>query len=108
MSHSDPTFIHPKLDTLYISLYARMISTEFEIACNDDGSSAYPVSAFDRVAIEYGLKGLLTDLAEWKQKPKTWQLRHGVRELCVPRLWPATDYAAFFRRFGAQRVIAGN
>ncbi|PMD66784.1 uncharacterized protein K444DRAFT_126147 [Hyaloscypha bicolor E] len=53
-----PTFIHPRLDTLYISLYAvgRIIATELKGACNDDGSSAYPVAAFDKVAIEYGVK----------------------------------------------------
>jgi hypothetical protein len=99
-----PTFIHPRLDTLYISLYAvgRMITTELKGACNDDGSSAYSVAAFDKVAIEYGVKDLPEDLVGWKERPKTWQVRHGIR---APWLWPATDYAEFFRCFGAPREV---
>jgi hypothetical protein len=102
-----PTFIHPRLDTLYISLYAvgRMITTELKGAYNDDGSSAYPVAAFDKVAIEYGVKNLPKDLAGWKERPKTWQIRHGIKELCAPGIWPATDYAEFFRIFGAPREV---
>jgi hypothetical protein len=102
-----PTFIHPKLDTLYISLYAigRMMTTEMKEACNDDGLSAYPVAAFDKVAIEYGVKDLPKDLVKWKEKPKTWQIRHGTREFCTPGMWPATDYADFFRCFGAPREV---
>jgi hypothetical protein len=106
-----PTFIHPKLDTLYISLYAvgRMITTDLKLngACNDDGSSAYPVAAFDKVAIEYGLikKDLPDDLEVWKAKPKKWQVRHGIKEYCAPGMWPATDYAEFFRCFGAPREV---
>jgi len=103
-----PTFIHPKLDTLYISLYAvgRMITTtELKGAYNDDGSSAYPVAAFDKVAIEYGVKELLKDLIGGKERPKTWQVRHGIREFCAPKMWPATDYAELFRCFGAPREV---
>ncbi|RDW91282.1 hypothetical protein BP5796_02447 [Coleophoma crateriformis] len=102
-----PTFIHPKLDTLYISLYAvgRMITTRLKEARNDDGSSAYPVAAFDKVAIEYGVQDLPEDLVEWKEKPKTWQVRHGIKEFCARGKWPATDYAEFFRCFGAPREV---
>jgi hypothetical protein len=102
-----PTFIHPRLDALYISLYAvgRMRTTELEGAFNDDGSSAYPVAAFDKVAIEYGVKDLPDDLVGWKERPKTWQVRHGIRELCAPGKWPATDYAEFFRCFGVPREV---
>jgi hypothetical protein len=102
-----PTFIHPRLDTLYISLYAvgRMITTGLKGVCNDDGSSAYPVAAFDKVAIEYGVKDLPKDLVKWRERPKTWQVRHGIRELCAPGRWPVTDYAEFFRCFGAPREV---
>jgi hypothetical protein len=104
-----PTFIHPRLDTLYISLYAvgRMVTTALKGACNDDGSSAYPVMAFDKVAIEYGVKDkdLPKDLVWWTERPKIWQFRHGIKELCAPGLWPATDYAEFFRCFGAPREV---
>lgn len=67
-----PMFIHPKLDTLYISLYAagRMIATDLREVRNDDGSPAYPISAFDKVAVEYGVKDLPEDLVEWEEKPK--------------------------------------
>ncbi|RDW80037.1 hypothetical protein BP6252_04675 [Coleophoma cylindrospora] len=102
-----PTFIHPRLDTLYISLYAvgRMITTRLQGAFNDDGSPAYPVSAFNKVAIEYGVKDLPDDLVAWKERPKTWQVRHGIREFCGPGKWPATDYAEFFRCFGPPREV---
>ena len=102
-----PTFIHPRLDTLYISLYAvgRIETTELKRACNDDRSSAYPVAAFDKVAIEYGVKDLPKDLVEWMERPKTWQVRHGIKEFCAPGIWPATDYAEFFRCFGAPREV---
>lgn len=102
-----PTFIHPRLDTLYISLYAagRMITPRLKRVCNDDGSSAYPVTAFDKVAIEYGTKDLPGDLVAWKERPKTWKVRHGIREFCPPGIWPATDYAEFFKCFGAPREV---
>ena len=102
-----PTFIHPKLDTLYISLYAlgRMITTDIKGASNDNRSSTYPVAAFDKVAIELGVKDLPKDLVGWKKIPKKWQIRHGIRELCTPRIWPATDYAEFFRWYGAPREV---
>lgn len=82
-----------------------MITTELKGACNDDGSSAYPVASFDRVAIEYGVKDLSKDLVGWKKRPKAWQLRHGIREFCAPGIWPATDYAEFFRCFGAPSEV---
>ncbi|EPE32471.1 hypothetical protein GLAREA_07604 [Glarea lozoyensis ATCC 20868] len=99
-----PTFIHPRLDTLYISHYAimRMVYTESAKAC---GSSAYSLAAFDRVAIEFGVESLPEDVAGWKEKPKTWRVRRGIRELCAPKVSPATDYAEFFRCFGAPREI---
>jgi hypothetical protein len=102
-----PTFIHPKLDILYISLYAvgRMRTTELKEDCYNDGSSTYPIAAFDKVAIEYGFKDLPKDLVAWKETPKTWQVRHGVREFCVPRMWPATNYGEIFRCFGAPRKV---
>jgi len=82
-----------------------MITTELKGAFNHDGSSAYPVAAFDKVAIEYGIKDLPKDLVVWKERPKTWQVRHGIRELCEPGMWPAADYAEFFRCFGAPREV---
>lgn len=102
-----PMFIHPSLDTLYISLYAvgRIITTQVKGGYNDDGSLAYPVAAFDKVAIEYGVKDLPDDLGEWKEKPKIWQVRHGIREFSAPGMWPATDYAEFFKCFGAPREV---
>ncbi|KAM3066739.1 hypothetical protein ACMFMG_011942 [Clarireedia jacksonii] len=102
-----PTFIHPRLDTLYISLYAigRMTPIQLAGACNDNGSSTYSIAAFDKVAIEYGVKDLPKDLVAWKEQPKTWQVRHGIRVFCAPGMWPATDYAEFFRWFGAPREV---
>lgn len=100
-----PTFIHPRLDTLYISLYAvgRMRTTELEITRGE----TYPVKAFDKVAIEYGVKNLYKgfDLGEWREKPGKWQVRHGVRDFCKQGIWPATDYAEFFRCFGMPREV---
>jgi hypothetical protein len=102
-----PTFIHPMLDTLYISLYAigRMVTTRLKIAPNTNRSSTYPVVAFHKVAIEYSVKDLPKDLVSWKERPHTWQVRHGVKEFCAPGMWPATDYAEFFRCFGAPREV---
>jgi hypothetical protein len=37
--------------------------------------------------------------------PKKWQVRHGISEFCAPGKWPATDYAEFFRCFGAPREV---
>lgn len=57
-----------------------MITTEIKGGCNDDGSSAYPIAAFDKVAIEYGVNDLPKDLVGLKERPKTWQARHCIRE----------------------------
>jgi hypothetical protein len=60
---------------------ARMMTTQ------SIGSSSYFVAAFDQVAIEYGVETLRkVELDRWKTKTKTWQVRHGVKEFCTPRI----------------------
>ncbi|KAL2065871.1 hypothetical protein VTL71DRAFT_3541 [Oculimacula yallundae] len=103
-----PTFIHPRLDILYISLYAvgRMMPPDLMPAYNEDGSSKYPVGAFSKVAIEFaGLKDIPQAPERWNEQPKKWQLRHGKKELCGRGKWPFTDHAEFFGTFGAPKEI---
>ena len=84
---SGPIFIHPGLETLYISLYAvgRMRTTELVAAYNDAGSSAYPVAEFSKAAMKYGIKDLPEDLVVWKEMlpiSGTSQCSNGWRDIC--------------------------
>ncbi|TVY80432.1 hypothetical protein LSUE1_G004749 [Lachnellula suecica] len=84
-----------------------MMITGVKEPSSDNASLPYSVAAFNKVAIEYGNieKDLPKNLEAWKETPKTWQIRHGNRELHAPALWPATDYADFFACFGASREV---
>lgn len=104
------TYIHPMLDTLYISLYAisRMKTSRIKIPNGNNGSSqqkSYLLSVFDKIVIELGAQDIPENFTEWTQRPKQSQTRNGVKALYPPRKWPATDYAELFYCFGVPRNI---
>jgi hypothetical protein len=104
------TYIHPVLDTLYISLYSisRMKTSRIKTHLDNSGSSqqrSYSLSVFETIVVELGTQDIPDNLTEWKQRPKTSQTRNGVKALYPPRKWPATDYAEVFYCFGYPRNI---